>query len=81
MFDDGALPGRVRIETQHHLARKPAELLCLLRGQRRSARRHHALEPCLIDLCEIEVALDENRELPLSDRVLAQIQTVQRSAF
>jgi len=53
----------------------------MLRGKSCTARRNDCLESRLIDLREIEVALDEHGKLPASDGVLTEIQPVQGAAL
>ncbi len=80
-FRSRSLTRGVRIEAQDDLAREPAQLLDLLRGQGRTARRDDRLVAGLEKLGEVEVALDEDGEATLADGGLGQVQPIQRPAL
>ena len=59
----GGLAGAVGVVAEHGLRREAPQHLRLLRRQRRAAGRDHRKAAGLVDLREVEVALDDQREV------------------
>ena len=77
----GVLAGRVGVEVDDHLGHEAVQHLRLLGGERGAAGGDHRQSAGLIQLREVEVALDHDRELGLAQIALGQVQAVEHAAL
>ena len=77
----GGLAGAVGVVAEHGLRGEASQHLCLLRRQRRAAGRNHRKAARLVHLREVEIALDDQREVAFAQVALRQVEAVERAAL